>query len=119
MHQCPTEITDDAGRVHPIPTRWEICSHCDGEGHNARHLGAYTREEFDESFDYDEQEAYFRGDYDRTCEHCRGSGKVRVAVESQMSPATLDAWRVYWDAEADYASLCAAEQRLRDRGVQF
>jgi len=93
-----------------IPCVWEICDHCDGSGGSSAWLGAFSREEFDEQFDYDEQEAYWRGDYDRPCEHCRGSGKVAVPVVSACSFA---AKRVLveqrrsarWDAES------RAEQR--------
>jgi hypothetical protein len=56
---------------------WIICPCCRGEGKSSAYLGSYSREEFEREFDYEEQEAYFNGDYDRTCDTCHGSGKVR------------------------------------------
>lgn len=55
---------------------WHICSKCGGEGHHSAHLGAFSAHEFAEQFSPDEQEDYFAGRYDRSCERCGGSGKV-------------------------------------------
>jgi hypothetical protein len=58
------------------PAVWSICPCCNGEGKSSAYLGSFTSSEFDEAFDFEEQDAYFKGDYDRTCENCRGQGKV-------------------------------------------
>jgi DnaJ-class molecular chaperone len=52
---------------------WQICPHCEGDGHHAKSLGVINMEDADEEF----REDYFAGRYDRTCEICNGSGKVR------------------------------------------
>lgn len=64
---------------HGMPGHWAICHSCSGHGGSSAYLGAYTREEFEEAFGTpEEQEAYMRGDYDRPCECCGGSGKVWI-----------------------------------------
>ena len=67
-----------------LPTRFEVCSRCEGHGtHLTPSIGehAYTREEFEEAFfEDDEREAYFTrgGRYDVQCEECRGARVVAV-----------------------------------------
>lgn len=61
---------------------WVICPTCRGDGKHSRNLGAYTQEEFDEQFSPEEQEDYFNGVYDTTCNTCHGTGKVRDVQES-------------------------------------
>lgn len=51
---------------------WMICDACGGEGHRDT-LGVINPEEWDE----DELENYFAGGYDKSCDVCGGSGKVR------------------------------------------
>ena len=62
------------------PSPWVICPTCSGDGHHAKHLGSFTATEFNDYFeDEDDRDAYFNGDYDRMCQTCRGSGKLREA----------------------------------------
>ena len=61
---------------------WEICGNCRGSGGTSNHLGVINREEFDE----DELEDYFNGGYDKTCEDCKGSGKVHVLDRDSLNP---------------------------------
>lgn len=66
----------------PDRTPWIICPVCEGEGKSSAYLGDFTMSDFRETFeDEDDQQAYFDGAYDRTCDVCCGSGKIR---ESQM-----------------------------------
>lgn len=76
-----TELTCDCGefvlKTQPKGA-WCICPECDGEGKHSRNLGSFTQSEFNESFDTeDSRDAYFRGDYDQTCNTCAGTGKIR------------------------------------------
>ena len=59
-----------------LPSRWEICSHCSGHGRSCAYLGAITMAQWHRDWDEDEREAYMRGEYDRPCAPCGGSGKV-------------------------------------------
>ena len=56
------------------PSRWIICPECEGDGKTSRHLGVINRDDWDA----DELEGYFNGAYDRPCECCRGTGKIRA-----------------------------------------
>lgn len=57
---------------------WAICDVCHGHGKHSRHMGVINWEEMDRDFDYEEQEAYFNGAYDRVCSTCRGDGKTWI-----------------------------------------
>ena len=74
-----------------VASKWEICPSCCGDGKTSAHLGAFSSERFDDEFSYDEREAYFRGDYDKECGHCNGSGKVMVRADDSHE-ARLLAW---------------------------
>jgi hypothetical protein len=51
---------------------WIICEGCNGEGTRDT-LGVINPHEWDE----DELQGYFAGQYDKVCDVCEGSGKVR------------------------------------------
>lgn len=76
---------------------WIICPTCSGDGSHSRDLGSFTVDEFNEAFDDEEQEMYFSGAYDRCCETCGGSGKIRED-----------------DEDADYR---AERRRMYEKGV--
>lgn len=78
------EEYDEDGELIFKPDRsaWMICPTCSGEGHHAKELGSFTQSEFYECFDDEEsRERYFAGGYDKVCNVCHGSGKIR---ESQL-----------------------------------
>lgn len=55
--------------------KWTICSRCKGEGKSSAYLGTFTTEAMHDMGD-EFMEAYVRGQFDRPCENCGGSGKV-------------------------------------------
>jgi RecJ-like exonuclease len=87
-------VIDDEGLEIELPTRWEICDMCRGEGKESAYLGAFTSEDFAE--DYEFFEDYMAGRYDRTCEACRGTGKVKVVDEDRCEQRLLE---MYWEQE--------------------
>jgi hypothetical protein len=102
----PCEKYPDGEKI--LPTKWEICPQCHGEGKSSAYLGSFTYAEFDERFEtLEEQDYYFNGGYDKTCGHCQGTGKVRVLDESRCTPEELEEYRFqeFWrrsgEAEAE------------------
>lgn len=74
----PVTYFEDNGEVEVIvavPAKWIICEDCNGTGGSSAYLGAYTSSEWHEQ-DAEFRDNYMAGRYDRTCECCRGTGKV-------------------------------------------
>lgn len=61
----------------PDTSPWMICPTCRGDGKHSQHLGAITQEDRDRDWDPDAWQDYLDGVYDKTCETCGGSGKIR------------------------------------------
>lgn len=89
-----TTLEDDDGNEIALPLRWAICDECRGEGKHSHAVdgNGITSSEWDE-WDVEERETYMRGGYDRTCEVCRGAGKVQVVDEAKLSPELLLRYR--------------------------
>lgn len=98
-----------------LPTSWAICSHCRGNGTSSLYLGAITqsdREPGGNWEDPDEFADYMEGKYDRACDTCSGSGKVRVVDIKRLSPEHLRLWEEQCNEEMEYQAMCAAERRM-------
>jgi hypothetical protein len=64
---------------------WEICGECRGEGKHCHHIdGNGLPDSFRE--DDDSMEDYFSGAYDRECESCDGSGKLKMMMLDANDP---------------------------------
>jgi RecJ-like exonuclease len=107
-------ISDDDGMDVELPTCWEICSTCDGNGAHSQRLGAITSDEWNNDWDEESRETYLRGGYDATCESCSGSGKVRVVDVERLTAEQLALWEAWQKDEAEYQALCKME---RDMGA--
>ena len=102
--------TDDSDEGVTLPSKWEICGTCRGNGHHNPHV--YTADEFAEAFPFPEDvEDYMSGMYDRTCDACEGTGKVRVVDWSRLTPEQAEAYRRQQQADADYEAAWRAEMR--------
>lgn len=104
-------LTGEDGDPIPLPYRFEICSVCDGHGKSSAYLGAYTADEMAEQGP-DFREEYMAGAYDRTCDECRGDGKVMVADRSRMTAAQIKAYDEELDDEAEWRAEVEAERRM-------
>lgn len=106
-----TFINDDGVEI-TLPSRWEICDNCDGEGthvHDA--LRVVTSSDRDE-WDDDEWEARQQGVYNVCCEACRGSGKVLVVDESRCDADDLEEYRAAQREHAAHEAEMRAERRF-------
>lgn len=104
--------------THTFPAVNEVCHRCEGFGtHLTPSIGehAYSMEEFNESFDDEGKEEYFRrgGIYDVTCETCKGNKVVPAVDESRLSDEQKKLYAEYEEAEEERASDEAADRRTR------
>ena len=100
INKIPT-VYDDNGEPRELPYKYEICGSCKGHGKSSGYLGAFTPAQLAEDPEFAED--YMRGDYDRPCEVCGGSGKVKVLDRAKTSKADV----------RRYNEQCAEERRMR------
>lgn len=91
--------TNDDGEqeLYEFPAKYEVCSDCEGHGSvlcEGMRGHAYSMEDFDREFSYDEQEEYFKvgGAYDVPCPTCKGS---RVEKVIDLERLTKSQARIY------------------------
>jgi len=107
--------------IHDLPAKHEVCDRCEGHGtHLNPAIGehAYTRDEFNESFDDDERAEYFRrgGIYDVQCEQCHGQRVVTVVDERACTSATDKRTLAIYHAQQRAA---AEDERTRRAEMRF
>jgi hypothetical protein len=113
------DTEDSPERVVELPAKKAVCPKCDGHGSVlnpsiAQH--AYTASEFEESFDEEEREHYFRrgGMYDVTCPKCHGANVIDVVdVDALTSAQQVDysAWEKQEDDQVESDREWANEMR--------
>lgn len=98
-----------------LPATREVCGNCQGKGQcdPPAFSNGFTAEDFAEDPDFAED--YFRGVYDVTCPECKGERVTDIPNYDAMNPEQRAAYEEY----CQYQSELAAEQKLRERGVQF
>lgn len=82
---------DENPEGRALPFKWCICPRCEGNGTSSAYLGAITRDTFDDDPEFAED--YMAGRYDRPCDECGGSGKVKQVDTKKTPKADLDAWQ--------------------------
>lgn len=86
-----------------IPYDWVICESCRGNGSHSKHLGVISSENWNEWSDED-QNFYMSGGYDKTCDLCDGSGKIKeLDVESLPEDVQEFIEQYYKDVNEDIA----------------
>lgn len=99
-----------------VPAKWAICTVCEGGGTDRGANvecdgGGFTSSEWNEQDD-DFREGYLRGDYDKPCTTCEGTGKVLVIDRARASKAVIKAYEDDQREEREYQAMCAAERRM-------
>lgn len=111
----PFIIEDDTGLELHLPTQWEICPTCDGEGQHSRAVdgnGITASEWNGPEWDEDSRALYLSGGYDQRCDECHGDGKIAVVDESRLTPDQLEWWTRWIESERQYHAIRAAERRM-------
>ena len=115
----PVLYTDEnPDEPRKLPTVWEICASCGGEGTTTRHIecdgGGFTASEWAEACDDDPDfaEDYFGGRYDRPCPDCNGSGKVKVVDLDRLSAEDRAAYEAQCEEDRWDDAMRAAERRM-------
>src|SRR3954470_11668333 len=92
-----------------LPSRWEICDTCIGEGKHSRGVegdgGGITSSEWAE-WDAEERDTYVSGGYDRRCDDCQGSGKIKVVDEDQLTPDLRKRWHEKLQGDSEWRRSC-------------
>ena len=105
-------LYDDGDNEIELPTRWEICSTCHGEGKHSLRFGAITQSDIDNDWDPDSFDAYMRGDYDAACADCDGTGKVKVVDVDRITPEQRQQLDDAYEGEALDRAEREAEMRM-------
>lgn len=110
---APSHIlyTDD-GDIE-LPTKWAVCSVCDGEGKHVNpniDRNGISAQDFYEDPDFAEE--YFSGTYDVTCYRCHGRTTERVVDWDAMPKDMVDAYEQQLKDEAYWAMEAEAERRM-------
>lgn len=101
----------------PIPTRYEVCPRCDGEGMHTNSSidgNGITGGELAEILyeDPDFIEDYKSGVYDVTCEECDGLRVVLAPDFNQLTEEEKQAWKEQEETWHADAVMQAAESRM-------
>lgn len=108
-------VLGNDGQDLSLPCHYAVCDRCNGTGvhdHPAFSNGL-SQEDFDEDPDFREQ--YMRGHYDVACEECGGLRVVPVPDKERLTPEQAAALEDHYA----YQRECAAERRMRERGIEF
>ena len=105
----------DDGSIEEIelPTKWDVCSVCDGEGQHVNpsiDAGGISACEFDTDPDF--AEAYFGGTYDVVCNRCHGRTTERVVDWDALTPEQAAAYERQLEEEARDRAYELAEIRM-------
>lgn len=111
-----TEIVfeDAEGNEHKLPTKFEVCPHCEGRGSSSEYLGSWSAEEWSREDD-EFKEDYLEGRYDRSCETCNGLRVIPVVNEEQCDPILYKEYLEYQQELRDSAEI-QRQERLMEGG---
>ena len=110
--KAPILYLDDGTEIE-LPTRWEVCGVCYGEGKHVNpsiDAGGISASQFAEDpfFEGD----YFAGVYDVTCSRCGGRTTVRVVDIDALTPELKHAYAEQLREEAADRAYALAELRM-------
>jgi hypothetical protein len=95
-----------------LPTHYEVCGLCRGEGKHvnpAIDAGGLSGDRMD---DPEFMEGYMSGVYDIACNSCKGKRVVQALDENACTPEQLEAYNDQCEEEHYHAMESAAERRM-------
>lgn len=110
--EAPVLYLED-GQEIPLPMSWVVCEVCNGAGKHVNpsiDAGGISAETFHDDPDF--AESYMRGDYDQTCNRCRGRTTVPGVDWKQLTPEHRAAYEAQLEDDAAYEAERAAEIRM-------
>jgi RecJ-like exonuclease len=108
----PSTITifNDEDEEITLPSKFELCPSCEGQGTNDAWEGGMTASEMDEQgpefFD-----DYLGGMYDVPCRECQGKRVIEVVDEDRADPELFKLYIEQKEADAMYEAERQAEMR--------
>jgi len=93
-----------------LPTYWEVCPICDGEGKHVNpsiDAGGLTQDDFDEDPDF--RQNYLEGVYDIPCNYCGGKRVVKMVNTDLLSDDVAEAFRDQQRDDAEEEAIHRAE----------
>lgn len=97
-----------------LPAVWDICDRCKGDGQHVNpNIDGHgiSAEEWEQDWDEESREGYFRGDYDVPCEARCTSGKVLVPDEEACKHEPLKSLYEAYEKKLDDDAQSRAEDR--------
>jgi len=111
--------TDEGEEVYYFPTKYEVCSTCDGKGSHVNpsiDSHGITSDEWQNDWSHEEQEEYMLGGYDVSCYECSGKRVVPVVDEDKCSDELKSKVAAWHKQLADLAVYDAQSRREQEMG---
>lgn len=112
------ENEDGEEIVEEIPSKYEVCDRCRGEGKHTNPAidgNGITASEWAE-WDYEDRENYMNGVYDITCEECNGKRVVLVLDEDNCTEEQIEKYYKYKREQRQYDYEEAYLRRMESGG---
>jgi len=108
-------LDDGPGKYKQVelPTKWEVCPICDGEGKHVNpsiDCGGLTADDFAEDPDF--MDEYMSGTYDVACNYCCGRTTVLAVDWDALTPDQANAYNQQLDDERATRAEHQAELRM-------
>lgn len=107
---------DDSFEQVSIPSKYEVCERCGGEGHR----GNPAFDGLSVNYFHDDPEfaeSYFEGHYDVCCDECGGDRVVRVPDEDACDPELMTAYYERLQALHDIEAVDRYWRRMESGGM--
>jgi hypothetical protein len=108
-------VADFIECIGPLPTHKIVCPQCDGKGTMVNRSidgQGITQSDREDWADDDFMEGYWRGDYDVTCDECRGNNVVDAVDYESLSPEMAKEWDAWCKDAYDLVAENLAELRF-------